>query len=65
LLVLVAAVAQVVAVVAWHPDPRSIVIVTLCCATAVLLVHEIAFPHALIRAWRGRGHDSRGRRETA
>ncbi|MBA2567921.1 MAG: hypothetical protein H0V11_01095 [Actinobacteria bacterium] len=54
LLVLAAAVVQVVVVVAWHPDLRSIVLVTLMCAGGVLLLHEIAFPHALVRAWRAR-----------
>jgi O-antigen/teichoic acid export membrane protein len=54
LLVLAAAVVQVVVVVAWHPDPRSIVLVTLMCASGILLLHEIAFPHALVRAWRAR-----------
>jgi O-antigen/teichoic acid export membrane protein len=58
LVVLAAAIAQVVAVVEWHPGPRSIVVVTLCCATAVMVVHEIAFPHALIRVWRSRRRSS-------
>ena len=49
LLVLAAAVAQVVAVCLWHPNPRSIVLVTLACASAVLVIHELAFPYALIR----------------
>jgi O-antigen/teichoic acid export membrane protein len=49
LLVLGAAVAQIVAISAWHPNPRSIVLVTLMCASAVLLVHELAFPHSLVR----------------
>ncbi len=54
LLVLAAAIVQVVVVVAWHPDPESIVLVTLMCASGILLLHEIAFPHALVRAWRAR-----------
>lgn len=54
LLVLAAAVAQIVAVTSWHPDPRSIVLVTLVCATAILVLHEVFLPHALVRAWRGR-----------
>jgi O-antigen/teichoic acid export membrane protein len=54
LLVLGAAVAQVVAVCLWHPHPRSIVLVTLTCATAVLVIHELAFPHALIGGRRSR-----------
>jgi O-antigen/teichoic acid export membrane protein len=49
LLVLGAAIAQIVVVSAWHPTPRSIVLVTLACASAVLLVHELAFPHSLVR----------------
>jgi O-antigen/teichoic acid export membrane protein len=49
LLVLAAAVAQVVAVSVWHPSPRSIVMVTFACCSAVLAIHEIAFPHALAR----------------
>lgn len=51
LLVLVAALAQIVTVSLWHPDARSIVLVTLACATAVLVVHELAFPYALARVW--------------
>ena len=55
LVVLAAAVAQVVAVSAWHPNPRAIVIVTLCCAGAVLIVHELSFPtHWFV--WRFRRH---------
>jgi O-antigen/teichoic acid export membrane protein len=50
LLVLAAAIAQVVVVSLWHPDPRSIVLVTLACATTILVVHELFFPHALRRA---------------
>jgi O-antigen/teichoic acid export membrane protein len=51
LLVLGAAVAQIVTVSLWHPDARSIVLVTLACASAVLVVHELAFPYALARVW--------------
>jgi O-antigen/teichoic acid export membrane protein len=54
LLVLGAAVAQIAAVSLWHPDPKSIVLVTLACASAVLLIHELAFPYALARVWRRR-----------
>jgi O-antigen/teichoic acid export membrane protein len=57
LLVLTAAVAQVVAVSLWHPNPRSIVLVTLACASAILLVHELAFPHSLVRVLRLRRLD--------
>jgi O-antigen/teichoic acid export membrane protein len=53
LLVLAAAVAQVAGVVAWHEKPLSIVMVTLVCFSGVLVVHELAFPHAMIRVWRG------------
>ena len=49
LLVLAAAVAQVVAVCLWHPNPRSIVLVTLACATTVLVIHEMVFPYRLMR----------------
>jgi O-antigen/teichoic acid export membrane protein len=49
LLVLGAAVAQIVAVALWHPNPRSIVLVTLTCFTTVLVIHEAAFPYALAR----------------
>jgi O-antigen/teichoic acid export membrane protein len=52
LLVLGAAAAQIVAVSLWHPDPRSIVLVTLTCFTTVLVIHEIAFPYALARTRR-------------
>jgi O-antigen/teichoic acid export membrane protein len=54
LLVLAAAIAQIVGVVLFHSEPLSIVIVTLVCATAVLVVHELFFPHALARVWRAR-----------
>jgi O-antigen/teichoic acid export membrane protein len=60
LVVLAAAVAQVVAIVLWHPDPTSIVLVTLACASAVLVVHELFFPHALARVWRLRRQESAG-----
>jgi O-antigen/teichoic acid export membrane protein len=49
LLVLSASVAQVILVSLWHPNPRSIVLVTLACATTVLVLHELFFPHALRR----------------
>jgi O-antigen/teichoic acid export membrane protein len=55
LLVLGAAVAQVVAVSLWHPNARSIVMVTLACASAVLVIHELAFPYGRIRLWRKSG----------
>ena len=55
LLVLGGAIAQVVAISLWHAEPRSIVIATLACCSSVLLLHELLFPHSLIRAWRGRG----------
>ena len=58
LLVVGAAVAQIVAVSLWHPYPRAIVLVTLACAGTVLLVHEIAFPHALVRVWRARSREA-------
>ena len=48
-LVLGAAVAQIVAVAIWHPNPRSIVLVTLACFTTVLVIHEVAFPYSLAR----------------
>jgi O-antigen/teichoic acid export membrane protein len=54
LLVLGGAIAQVVAISLWHTEPRSIVIVTLGCCSAILVLHELLFPHSLIRAWRGR-----------
>jgi O-antigen/teichoic acid export membrane protein len=54
-LVGVAAIAQVVAVSAWHPSPRSIVFVTLVCCGSVLLVHELAFRHSVLRIWRSSG----------
>ena len=40
MLVLAAAIAQVIVVAAWHPNPRSIVLVTLFCASGVMLVRE-------------------------
>lgn len=54
LLLAAAAVAQVVAIVLWHPNPRAIVLVTLVCFATLLVVHEVAFPHALVRMWRDR-----------
>src|SRR5262249_14335773 len=52
LLVLGAAAAQIVAVALWHPNPRSIVLVTLACFTTVLVIHEVAFPYSLARSRR-------------
>jgi O-antigen/teichoic acid export membrane protein len=49
LLVLGAAAVQIVAVCLWHPNSRSIVLVTLACFSSVLIVHELAFPYALAR----------------
>jgi O-antigen/teichoic acid export membrane protein len=51
LLVLAAALAQITAVSLWHPNPRSIVLVTLACTSTALLIHELAFPYALARIW--------------
>jgi O-antigen/teichoic acid export membrane protein len=60
LLVLGAATAQIVAVSLWHPNPRSIVMVTLVCAGTVLAIHELFFRHALVRAWRLRRAEAAG-----
>jgi O-antigen/teichoic acid export membrane protein len=49
LVVLAAAVAQVVGVSLFHESPLAIVIVTLACAGSVLLLHELFFRHSLIR----------------
>jgi O-antigen/teichoic acid export membrane protein len=49
LLVLGAAAVQIVAVCLWHPNSRSIVLVTLACFSSVLVIHELAFPYALAR----------------
>jgi len=49
LLVGVAAIAQVVIIALWHPDPRAIVLATLACCAAVIVIHEVAFPHRLTR----------------
>jgi O-antigen/teichoic acid export membrane protein len=49
LLVFGAAVAQVVGVSLFHSSPLSIVLVTLTCATSVLVLHELFFRHALVR----------------
>ena len=54
LLVLAAAIAQPIAVALWHPEPLSIVLVTLICATSLLVIHELFFPYALVRLWRTR-----------
>lgn len=53
-LVALAATAQIVIVSIWHSGPRAIVITTLACSVAVLVVHELAFPHAVGRVLRGR-----------
>ena len=55
LLVGTAAVAQVVIVALWHPDPRAIVLSTVICCTAVMAIHEVAFPNRLARLLRRRG----------
>jgi O-antigen/teichoic acid export membrane protein len=44
-----AALAQIAAIALWHPNARSIVLVTLACFLAVLVIHELAFPYALRR----------------
>jgi O-antigen/teichoic acid export membrane protein len=56
LLVLGAAVAQVVGVSLFHSSPLSIVLVTLVCAASVLVVHELFFRHALFRVATARRH---------
>ena len=53
LLVVGAAVAQIVGVSIWHSRPLSIVIVTFVCATSLLVLHELFFSHSLVRALRG------------
>lgn len=52
LLVGLAAVVQVVAVLVWHPSPRSIILVTLVSCGAVLAIHEVIFPYSIVRSWR-------------
>ena len=52
LLISLAAIAQIVGIALWHAEPRSIVLVTLFCCTAVLLIHELVFPFALRRLLR-------------
>lgn len=54
LVVLGAAVAQIVLVSLFHADALSIVLATLACATAVLVVHELFFPYAIVRVVRAR-----------
>ena len=54
LLVVFAAVGQVVAIFIWHADARAIIFDTLTCLGAVVAIHELAFPHSLLRTWRGR-----------
>ena len=48
------AIVQIVVVSLWHPDPRSIVLVTLACLGTVLVVHELAFPNRLAQIWKAR-----------
>jgi O-antigen/teichoic acid export membrane protein len=52
LLIGAAAVAQVIGIVLFHSDPRSIVLVTLASLTAALVIHEVAFPHRMVRLFR-------------
>jgi O-antigen/teichoic acid export membrane protein len=52
LTVLAAAIVQIVIVAAWNPSAESIVWVTFGVLGAILLVHELAFPHSLLRSWR-------------
>jgi len=54
MVVLGAAIAQVVGIAIWHSEPRSIVLVTLACCTAAMVIHELAFPFALRRVLHGR-----------
>ena len=58
MLVAMAAVSQVLAISAWHPDPRSIVLVTLACCVAILVIHELFFRYALVRLWRKRDSEA-------
>lgn len=52
LLVGAAALAQIILVAAFHQAPRAIVVATLAVCTAVIIIHEIAFPYRLTRIWR-------------
>lgn len=54
MLLVLAALAQIVAAVAWHPNPRAFVVITFLCFSAVLLLNELFLPQALHRAWRRR-----------
>jgi O-antigen/teichoic acid export membrane protein len=65
LVVFGAAVAQVVGISLFHSSPLSIVMVTLVCATSVLVLHELFFPNALMRilAARRRGSTAARRDE--
>jgi O-antigen/teichoic acid export membrane protein len=65
LVVVAAAVAQISAVAVWHPDPLSIVLVTLTCFAIVLAVHEFAFPYGLVRVLRGSKRPSATPRDAA
>ena len=49
LVVLGAAVVQIVGIALWHSEPRSIVLVTLVCCSAAMVVHELFFPFSLRR----------------
>ena len=54
LLIGVMAIVQIVVVSLWHPDARSIVVVTFACLGTALVAHELAFPNRLARIWRAR-----------
>lgn len=54
LLVGAAAVAQIAIVAVWHSEPRDIVLATVVSCTAVMAIHELAFPNGLVRIWRRR-----------
>jgi peptidoglycan biosynthesis protein MviN/MurJ (putative lipid II flippase) len=54
LLVAAAAVVQIVGIAAWHPSPRSVVLVTLACVGAIVVIHELFFPNRLVTVWRQR-----------
>jgi O-antigen/teichoic acid export membrane protein len=54
LLVAAAAVVQIVGIAVWHPSPRSVVLVTLACMGAIVVIHELIFPNRLVSVWRER-----------
>jgi O-antigen/teichoic acid export membrane protein len=51
LIVAAAAVAQIIGIALFHSEPLDLVLTTLVCFTAVLVIHELKFRYGLVRVW--------------